>query len=333
MDVATKKDGYFKGKAAAESSPVSATRVVLKMPALPQPLSPWLRLAHEVHHPTSSSNKRAVVRWIKDFEFVLVTQGCAWMWIEALDGAIPLETNSLVLIPPDLVHAWSNSSGSHLAVHFDLCAQPNLAPLDNLVMLKRWVAYHATTIRPLVQWEDLGGRHLPLIRHLPDPQPWRKHLDAIRQISAGRSSETLMLDEQLAVQEHLNWTMRTWLTNDSADSDQTSPEQRVLAFLSELDPAQRITINELADRLHLSGTTLRQAFHEVTGMPPRTWLEQRRIQAAAHTLLNTELSITSIARQVGYPDPYHFSRVFKRLTGLSPRRYRQQQRMNVQTPE
>lgn len=41
-------------------------------------------------------------------------------------------------------------------------------------------------------------------------------------------------------------------------------------------------------------------------------------------LISTKLSITEIAAQVGYQDPLYFSRVFKKLVGVSLREYRKQ---------
>jgi two-component system response regulator YesN len=40
-------------------------------------------------------------------------------------------------------------------------------------------------------------------------------------------------------------------------------------------------------------------------------------------LMSNRLKVIDIAERLGYVDQYHFSRCFKKLTGLSPRRYRQ----------
>jgi len=44
---------------------------------------------------------------------------------------------------------------------------------------------------------------------------------------------------------------------------------------------------------------------------------------AKKLLKNTGLSVKDIAEQVGFPDPFHFSKSFKALTGISPSQYRE----------
>ena len=48
-----------------------------------------------------------------------------------------------------------------------------------------------------------------------------------------------------------------------------------------------------------------------------------RINEAKHLLsLKKELSVKEVGEAVGYPDPFYFSRIFKQLTGLAPKEYR-----------
>ena len=53
-----------------------------------------------------------------------------------------------------------------------------------------------------------------------------------------------------------------------------------------------------------------------------------RFEAAARLLMETDATALEIALEVGYEDPSHFSRAFKRIAGISPREYRRQQRMH-----
>jgi AraC-like DNA-binding protein len=76
----------------------------------------------------------------------------------------------------------------------------------------------------------------------------------------------------------------------------------------------------------MSEAAFREAFVNTIGCAPRRYLEERRVAQAARALLETDRTVGEIAREVGYPDPYHFSRVFRRVTGSSPRRYRQSAR-------
>jgi YesN/AraC family two-component response regulator len=52
-------------------------------------------------------------------------------------------------------------------------------------------------------------------------------------------------------------------------------------------------------------------------------LNRYRILQAKERLRHTSEDIGTVARQVGFKDPAYFSRVFRKLTGLSPTEYRQ----------
>lgn len=71
-----------------------------------------------------------------------------------------------------------------------------------------------------------------------------------------------------------------------------------------------------------SSSHFRKLFKEITGQSPIMYFNRMRIEYAK-TLLqqNSTLSIKEIAASVGFPDPYYFSRVFKKFTGSSPSDY------------
>lgn len=53
------------------------------------------------------------------------------------------------------------------------------------------------------------------------------------------------------------------------------------------------------------------------------YVARLRVAEAKRLLRRRELSITEVAQAVGYGDYAYFSRVFKKLTGISPRQYRE----------
>ena len=54
-------------------------------------------------------------------------------------------------------------------------------------------------------------------------------------------------------------------------------------------------------------------------------LENVRFDAACDMLKNTEMNVTDIAQTLGYSDSSHFSRAFRRISGINPLGYRKQQ--------
>jgi transcriptional regulator GlxA family with amidase domain len=85
-----------------------------------------------------------------------------------------------------------------------------------------------------------------------------------------------------------------------------------------------IDFKRLARQHAVSYSFLRQRIRQLTGVPPGQFLLQLRCSAAQSLLTDTDLSIKEIGLRVGIEDPFSFSRVFKRQTGIAPRHYRQQ---------
>lgn len=83
------------------------------------------------------------------------------------------------------------------------------------------------------------------------------------------------------------------------------------------------TVREMAEFCNLSDDQFRRVFLNRTGMLPKIYIDRLKIHKAGELLISNRFKITEIAERLGYVDQYHFSRRFKKITGLSPRRYRQ----------
>lgn len=87
------------------------------------------------------------------------------------------------------------------------------------------------------------------------------------------------------------------------------------------DPAYPWTVATLAAKVGCSRANFARRFTALVGEPPMTYLTGWRIALAAD-LLRTNLTIESIAHQVGYSNGFALSVAFKRVRGLSPNQYR-----------
>lgn len=103
--------------------------------------------------------------------------------------------------------------------------------------------------------------------------------------------------------------------------EQAECVQQVHQYLVEhLD--SHVTQAELAQRYHISLTSLKGAFKQVYGLPINTYLRRCRVQHAEQLLFTTDLSILEIAQRVGYVSPSRFAAMFKREKGITPRECR-----------
>lgn len=85
-----------------------------------------------------------------------------------------------------------------------------------------------------------------------------------------------------------------------------------------------ITIDDLCRWAHLSPSRLHAIFCKVTGLPPMRYVMQARLTQARQQLVYTDKPISLIATSLSFASPFHFSRVFKTVVGVSPSDYRHQ---------
>ncbi|MDQ1236243.1 AraC-like DNA-binding protein [Paenibacillus sp. SORGH_AS306] len=84
-----------------------------------------------------------------------------------------------------------------------------------------------------------------------------------------------------------------------------------------------ITLDDIADHLHLSKPYIASVFKQSTGTTVFKYLYNRRITQATLLLqYQSDLSITEASRLVGFKQLTHFSRLFKQMVGCSPEVYR-----------
>ena len=86
--------------------------------------------------------------------------------------------------------------------------------------------------------------------------------------------------------------------------------------------AEELDFIKMACTLGMSYSAFRHAFKAQVGTPPAQFRLSRRIAAVCHSLEASTLSLSQIAEQVGFPSAAHFSTIFKKKTGVTPRNYR-----------
>lgn len=100
--------------------------------------------------------------------------------------------------------------------------------------------------------------------------------------------------------------------------------QRIIDYIGE-HFSEEIHMHHLEEALHLNRFYLAKIFKEVTGSTIFQYINERRInEAKLLILLEPELSLTDISYQVGFKHGSHFSRLFKKIVGMTPEQYRRQ---------
>ena len=86
--------------------------------------------------------------------------------------------------------------------------------------------------------------------------------------------------------------------------------------------SESLPVARLASVVNLSPSRFAHLFRQTTGMAPGRYLYALRLRRAAALLAATSLPVSEVMQAVGWNDPSHFSKAFRRRFGVSPRHYR-----------
>ncbi len=205
-----------------------------------------------------------------------------------------------------LIHARERFRGTNagagdytgVAQHFSLDLFGR-ADLVDQMRLKR------TT--PLSNWPMLK----PLVQHYRE--------------MAATTSPTLVQHHQFMVLllAFLNDAFLGWREEVDLLASQGQLSLQIMLLASKLaaDPLSPGGLEEALASVPYNRDYFRRAFRERIGMTPQKYLELKRMEYAVHRL-GLGQTVKETAAELGYSDPYFFSRMFKQYIGASPSSYR-----------
>jgi transcriptional regulator GlxA family with amidase domain len=90
---------------------------------------------------------------------------------------------------------------------------------------------------------------------------------------------------------------------------------------------EKITVETLAQRVHMSSRQLHRRFQEAFGVGPQAFILKLRIQAACEMLQAENSLISDVAVALGFCDQSAFTQAFHKHIGLTPRQFQMQFRL------
>ncbi len=119
---------------------------------------------------------------------------------------------------------------------------------------------------------------------------------------------------------------RQFATRKTANNDALSRfEQLLTDYLDSSDAKPELpTVAWFAGRLHLSPNYFGDLIKREIGISAQEHIRQQIIEKAKYLLVDRQMTVSQTAYTLGYKHPNHLSRVFKRVTGISPNEYKTQ---------
>ena len=142
---------------------------------------------------------------------------------------------------------------------------------------------------------DLNGKYLSLLQHRQDPE----------EIS-------LLLQE----------IVESFMSAMFYEKDKGNPYiRKALRYMSD-HYSQHLELSQVAEEAGLSPSYFSTLFRQVVGVSFREHLNRIRVEESKRLLLSTEYSLADIAVAMGFPDQSYYCKVFKKLVGLTPGKFR-----------
>jgi AraC family L-rhamnose operon transcriptional activator RhaR len=239
-------------------------------------------------------------------EIVIVASGNGW---HVLNGEPHLLSCGEVLyLGPEDHHAFEQVQDLYLT---------------NVIYRPGGALLHPERLHPYLQ---------PSLDALGEPRYWQvseQALSALGPLLAALTHESQRSDvasglmaESLLVQ----LVVTLWRERFAIDGEGLSPQGRLSQVLKYLrcNCTQPIDLDEVARRYGYSARNLRRVFREATATTPHDYLVKLRLCRAIRALRSSDASITDVALGSGFSDGNYFSYAFRKLTGMSPSRYRQE---------
>jgi len=101
---------------------------------------------------------------------------------------------------------------------------------------------------------------------------------------------------------------------------------KILSAISyiQLNLHRDLSVSYLAKRANLHTDYFSRLFYQHTGERPVRYIHEKRIERAQYLMVTTQMTYAEIATQTGFENVFYFSKIFKKITGMSPGNYKKQ---------
>lgn len=214
-----------------------------------------------------------------------------------------IRDGTLLYICPDVPHEIEIVSGEHaeiMTVHFN-CVSVSFTD-------GAWVAVPEAKSLPfsIVEYVTENLVIAELFRKLTES--WKDKLPGYELAARSYLQELLLAVYSETHRENKNYALGSKI-------------ETIIRFMHESIQKQ-ITLSEIARLVQLSPAYLTRSFKEATGYAVIEYFNKIKIDRAKELLIESDGKVRDVAQSIGFGDEFYFSRLFKKITGVSPKEYR-----------
>ncbi len=289
MSILQKKEG-FQG----QKSYIMPSSTLNK--AMSHPLCKSLYITDIGYYPNAQFHTRERKNGCNQFVLIYCVKGEGWYKINEEKRA--LKENQLAILPPNIAHKYGADKTNPWSIYWVHFAGENA---DSIVRHLRSEDSFSPISIAIDEHRDIVFNKIFLSLEIAD------NMDN-------------MLDAYLSFPYYLT-SFRPILFKENNLLNEHNPIEKSISFMkTKLNTM--VALKELAENVSLSVSHYSTLFQQKTHNSPINYFLFLKMQHACQYLENTELSVKQIAVEIGYDDPFHFSRTFKNIIGISPKGFR-----------
>ncbi len=254
-----------------------------------------LFLTHIGYFPNATYHFRERKNGCEDYILLYSLGGKGY--IENSSGKMELQLNQFIIIPPHLFHRYQADINTPWTLYWVHFSSNKLKEINTDLKIEQF--YKPTDIQFNSQIIDV----------------WTEMYSSL----ASEYSTTTINYSNLCLYRFLAFFL--FPDKKYMIEDQDSPLDQSIAYMK-VNIGSRLTAEDIAAKFNYSASHYTASFKKKTGMSPIDYFIKLKIHYSCQLLSQSDLKIKEIAGKIGYDDPYYFSRLFKQITGKSPKDYR-----------
>ncbi len=238
-------------------------------------------------------------------EYILIYCVEGHGWIELKSDRSELVPNSYCIIPRDTAHKYGAQETDPWSIY--------------------WIHFTGNSAKQFYDKYTLGKYSTfegPQVVQIPFEERRIKYFNGIISLLESGYSRDIIEYVNISLWQLLaSFVYNDFFSEIRHQSNETNIVDTAINFMkNNLD--RSISVEELADHLNYSSSYLYSLFKEETGYSPIHYFNHLKIQKACQYLSFTKMSVKEISYELGFNDPFYFSRLFKKLMKLSPTDYK-----------
>lgn len=262
--------------------------------ALQHPVTSRLLVTDSGYFPHATDHGRARPHGADEAIVIVCVEGVGWCEV---DGARhPVRPGQAVALTPRTPHRYGASTSDPWSVWWMHVLGSDVAELVT--------AAGATRAQPVLDVPDLP-----------------RAVALLEEVVAGMERDDLARTLQLGAGAAWNLLALLSVSPYQPSRERVDPTQLAIAHIQR-HYADKLTVPGLASLVGLSTSHFAALFRRATGCGPREYQTRLRMLKARQLLDTTDLAVSTVARTVGYDDPFHFARQFRASHGVTASEHR-----------